>query len=575
MTLPSAVSFLLPLVILIVSIITKAQRLPTRDEELFLHQMRNPEAFHLSSLLPDGAEVRVSIAGDNSHMYFFMVEEDSTPVAISVTPCQAQLQWKLSLHELPEDGSGSSEEDQLSEQRPQKKPPNSKLGTVIKTYIGHDVATYLTYNSPAGIYILEVRSPEDYASFRIYSTTTPESDHVYPELPTDPRLDITSAKRNKVSLAWKASPSDTLYGQPIKYCVAMSTRKNYHTWCSVEALVYGEEPDVIPTHSGFGFEGERENRRNLRKRKRKNKKNRDRKARRGENGKEDDNLVVECVGSKTLHTFTNLEPDTKYYFDLFAVHESTNRSATYLGTSIITREKKPKQKTKILKDAKLITSAVRRTQPIKSFTFNVGAEMSDVLITIQPCTWPVTLEVYRAEEQIRSSRVRNLKNFSVKNVEGELTIAVKGVQKRTSHFRLFATTKASKYPFPSLPDDHRIKVFENLRECTSITLAWLTTSEVSQYCLYMRKDLDQSSRQETSAELIETDNYCQAPEMRKKTEKVVCRTVNGADAEMDVLTETVRGLTENTKYVFDVYVSSYGKQTLAYRSAKAKTKKRC
>ncbi len=68
MTLPSAVSFLLPLVILVVSIITKAQRLPTRDEELFLHQMRHPEAFHDSSLLPDGAEVRVSIAGDNSQM---------------------------------------------------------------------------------------------------------------------------------------------------------------------------------------------------------------------------------------------------------------------------------------------------------------------------------------------------------------------------------------------------------------------------------------------------------------------------------------------------------------------------
>ena len=37
-----------------------------------------------------------------------MVEEDSTAVSISVTPCQARLQWKLSLHELPEDGSGSS-----------------------------------------------------------------------------------------------------------------------------------------------------------------------------------------------------------------------------------------------------------------------------------------------------------------------------------------------------------------------------------------------------------------------------------------------------------------------------------
>ena len=442
----------------------------------------------------------------------------------------------------------------------------------MKTYSGFDASTYTTYNSPAGLYVLEVRSPEDFASFRIYTTTSPESDHGFPELPTDPRLDITAAKRNKISLAWKASPSDTLYRQPIKYCVAMSTRKNYHTWCSVEALINDDNSDVIPTHSGFGFRDEHENRRNLRKKKRKSKRKLDRKGSR----EDEDSLVVECVGSKTLHTFTNLQSGTKYYFDLFAVDESTNRSATYLGTSILTREREsPKPKTKTLKDAKLTTSAVRRSQPVKSFMFSVGEETSDVLITVQPCTWPIVVEVYRADEQIRSSRVRNLKNFTIKNVEGKLKIKVKGVQKRTSHFRLFATTKASKYPFPSLPEDHRIKVFENLRECSSITVAWLTTSEVSQYCLYMRKDPDQSSRQESSSEVSQTDNYCHAPEMRKKTEKIICRTVNGADEGMDVLTENVTGLEENTKYIFDVYISSYGKQTLAYKSAKAKTKKRC
>ena len=42
--------------------------------------------------------------------YFFMVEEDNTPVSVTVTPCDAPLEWKLSLQELPEeassDGSG-------------------------------------------------------------------------------------------------------------------------------------------------------------------------------------------------------------------------------------------------------------------------------------------------------------------------------------------------------------------------------------------------------------------------------------------------------------------------------------
>lgn len=35
-----------------------------------------------------------------------MVEEDNTPLSVTVTPCDAPLEWRLSLQELPEDASG-------------------------------------------------------------------------------------------------------------------------------------------------------------------------------------------------------------------------------------------------------------------------------------------------------------------------------------------------------------------------------------------------------------------------------------------------------------------------------------
>lgn len=35
-----------------------------------------------------------------------MVEEDNTPLAVTVTPCDAPLEWKLSVQELPEEASG-------------------------------------------------------------------------------------------------------------------------------------------------------------------------------------------------------------------------------------------------------------------------------------------------------------------------------------------------------------------------------------------------------------------------------------------------------------------------------------
>lgn len=44
--------------------------------------------------------------GPLPHRYFFVVEEDNTPLSVTVTPCDAPLEWKLSLQELPEDTSG-------------------------------------------------------------------------------------------------------------------------------------------------------------------------------------------------------------------------------------------------------------------------------------------------------------------------------------------------------------------------------------------------------------------------------------------------------------------------------------
>lgn len=35
-----------------------------------------------------------------------MVEEDNTPLSVTITPCDAPLEWKLTLQELPEEASG-------------------------------------------------------------------------------------------------------------------------------------------------------------------------------------------------------------------------------------------------------------------------------------------------------------------------------------------------------------------------------------------------------------------------------------------------------------------------------------
>ncbi|XP_071808974.1 protein NDNF-like [Asterias amurensis] len=343
-------------------------------------------------------------------------------------------------------------------------------------------------------------------------------------------------------------------------------RRNYHTWCSVQSCLYGDAPPARPPNTGFGFENEKTKRDGYRRDRKRDKGGRDR-----DNGEEDD-IIVECVGKKTLHTFTNLEPAQRYYFDLFAVDETNNRSIAYTGTSIITRPGPATRKHIALKDGNLRTSSVRRSSPVKTFNFSVGETVKDVLVTVQPCTESITAELWRDGTKIRSSNIRDLKDFRVREVTGDIQVKVKSLRRGSTHFRIFATTRPNKYPFPQLPVDKRIKVFENLRQCDSITLAWLSTKEVSQYCLYKREDRQKKRSKKSNRE---GNTQCHEPDMRKRTEKVICRPVSGPDTERDVLTETVTGLTPGTTYVFDVYVSSFGKQTLAYRSARVTTKKVC
>ena len=171
--------------------------------------------------------------------------------------------------------------------------------------------------------------------------------------------------------------------------------------------------------------------------------------------------------------------------------------------------------------------------------------------------------------KIRDATVKSLNISAYVMSKMNFLIKVKSRRRTPTDYKIFATTNPSKYPFPQLPKDSTIRVFKNLRQCTSVTLAWLSTKEVSQYCLYMREE-DPKSRS-----LIRQDNRCHGPKNRKKSEKVLCRSVNGAEADRDALTEVVTDLKAGTKYIFDVYVSGVGKETLAYRSKSVKTKRTC
>ncbi|KAK9398904.1 protein NDNF [Crotalus adamanteus] len=127
------------------------QKLPTRDEELFQMQIQDKTFFHDSSVLPDGAEISSYLFRGTPKRFFFVVEEDNTPFAVTVTPCDTPLEWKLSLQDLPEESSGedSGDSEPLEQQNQQL---ISEEGTELFSYRGNDVEYFVSSASPSGVY---------------------------------------------------------------------------------------------------------------------------------------------------------------------------------------------------------------------------------------------------------------------------------------------------------------------------------------------------------------------------------------------------------------------------------------
>jgi hypothetical protein len=56
---------ILPLLVVFFSRLTLCQQLPTRDEEVFMLQMANPESVADTKVLPDGAETKGYVFKDS------------------------------------------------------------------------------------------------------------------------------------------------------------------------------------------------------------------------------------------------------------------------------------------------------------------------------------------------------------------------------------------------------------------------------------------------------------------------------------------------------------------------------
>ncbi|NXF19646.1 NDNF protein, partial [Rhodinocichla rosea] len=564
---------LLPLLLLLLlPLDSRPQKLPTRDEELFQMQIRDKAFFHDSSVIPDGAEISSYLFRDTPKRYFFVVEEDNTPLAVTVTPCDAPLEWKLSVQELPEEasGEGSGDPEPLEQQKQQI---TNEEGTELFSYKGNDVEYFVSSSSPSGLYQLDLLSTEKDTHFKVYATTTPESDQPYPELPYDPRIDVTSLGRTTVTLAWKPSPTASLLRQPIQYCIVINKEHNFKSLCAVEAKLSSDDAFMMAPKPGldfspfdfahFGFPAD-------------NNSGKERgflkssKFGRQTSPKPRVDLHRVCIGNKNIFTVSDLKPDTQYYFDMFAVNTNTNMSTAYVGTFARTKEE-AKQKTVELKDGKVTDVFIKR-KGAKFLRFAPVSSHQKVTFSIHSCLDAVQIQVRRDGKLLLSQSVEGVRQFQLRGkAKAKYLIRLKGSKKGASMLKILATSRPNKQSFPSLPEDTRIKAFDKLRTCSSVTVAWLGTQERNKFCIYKREVDDNYNEEQKKRE----QNQCLGPDTRKKSEKVLCKYFHSQNIQKAVTTETIRGLQPGKSYLLDVYVIGHGGHSVKYQSKLVKTRKFC
>ncbi|NXX51036.1 NDNF protein, partial [Tricholaema leucomelas] len=561
-----------PLLLLLLPLSSRTQKLPTRDEELFQMQIRDKAFFHDSSVIPDGAEISSYLFRDTPKRYFFVVEEDNTPLAVTVTPCDAPLEWKLSVQELPEEtsGEGSGEPEPLEQQKQQI---TNEEGTELFSYKGNDVEYFVSSSSPSGLYQLDLLSTEKDTHFKVYATTTPESDQPYPELPYDPRIDVTSLGRTTVTLAWKPSPTASLLKQPIQYCIVINKEHNFKSLCAVEAKLSSDDAFMMAPKPGldfspfdfahFGFPSDNNS----------GKEHgflKSSKFGRQTPSKPRVDLHKVCIWNKNIFTVSDLKPDTQYYFDMFAVNTNTNMSTAYVGTFARTKEE-AKQKTVELKDGKVTDVFIKR-KGAKFLRFAPVSSHQKVTFSIHSCLDAIQIQVRRDGKLLLSQSVEGVRQFQLRGkAKAKYLIRLKGSKKGASMLKILATTRPNKQSFPSLPEDTRIKAFDKLRTCSSVTVAWLGTQERNKFCIYKR-EVDENYSEEQKKRV---QNQCLGPDTRKKSEKVLCKYFHSQNIQKAVTTETIRGLQPGKSYLLDVYVIGHGGHSVKYQSKLVKTRKFC
>uniref|UniRef100_A0A8C8RNC0 Protein NDNF n=1 Tax=Pelusios castaneus TaxID=367368 RepID=A0A8C8RNC0_9SAUR len=492
----------------------------------------------------------------------FILEEDRAPApfTVTVTPCDVPIEWSILLYKTSTNflGKAAPGDDDTHEVTKSQKIP--KLVSMIFNYKGNSVETFVGMSSYSSLYMLEFLSIERDTHITVYLATDTASEHLYPELPIDPRIDVISIGHATVVLAWKHSPSVLQHKENIQYCLLINEKHNYKSLCAAEtairsphaksppALALSFSPYLVDHQQVMILSNSELSIIN--------------KVNSGE-------VRQICMGTKNIYTVTNLRPSIQYYFDVFVVNILTNASAAYTGTFARTLEE-PKPKVIELKDGKVI-HLILDVKKQKFYSLQYQARHKKIQFTFQSCSGQVWVQIARNGKVVASENIADFRQFSLKGKLLDMyLVQLRSTERTNSSVKVQVSSHFHKPLFPLLPESLKIKSFSKLRTCSSVTIAWLGTQEQSKYCVYKKM----IKEDQVWMEVRNTDR-CSGPKSRDKSEKLLCKYFYDINLRRAVTTQTIKGLEAGTLYLFDVYLTGPSGIPVRYHSKVVKTRKKC
>lgn len=206
---------------------------------------------------------------------------------------------------------------------------------------------------------------------------------------------------------------------------------------------------------------------------------------------------------------------------------------------------------------------------------------------IQSCTGPgpVTLQISQnavPRQEILTESVMDVKTLEVPkqisataNSSKIYSFSIRSNTRHNRKVRLWISGKKHAFPFPVLPQDKSVSVFDTLTTCDSITIGWKASpDEKVKYCIYRQAAFDELMQRT----LTEPQNFCeQSTEGSSTRHTVLCRRYHKFSKRRfnDVIMQRVRGLHPGTTYLFEVQVTKAKGRMLPYEQVWATTHDNC